>query len=277
MLVATQPQERISHRVASGRTRPEGFVAVSALLFAASVALTVSWSSSMPGMGAMPMPGGWAMSMMWMRMPGQSWFAGAASFVAMWTVMMAAMMLPSLVPALWRYRVRVGRSAESHLDRLTALAGTGYFLVWTVCGVVTFALGVALAAIAMQCPALARAVPTAKGVALLIAGGLQFTAWKRRHLSYCRSGAERAGEAAVDAVSAWRHGVRLGLHCSFSCVGLTGSLLAMGMMDLRAMAVIGAAITLERLAPADQRAVRVVGAAGIGSGVFLVTRALGLA
>ena len=46
------------------------------------------------------MPGGWSMSMAWMRMPGQTWPGAAASFLAMWAVMMVAMMLPSLVPML---------------------------------------------------------------------------------------------------------------------------------------------------------------------------------
>ena len=45
--------------------------------------------------------------------------------------------------------------------------------------------------------------------------------------------------------AAWRHGVRLGLHCSYCCAGLTANLLVVGVMDLRAMAVTGAAITLE--------------------------------
>jgi hypothetical protein len=42
----------------------------------------------------MPMPGGWTMSMAWMRMPGQTWPGAAASFLGMWVVMMVAMMLP---------------------------------------------------------------------------------------------------------------------------------------------------------------------------------------
>jgi hypothetical protein len=60
------------------------FLAVSALLFAASVAVTIVWCAPMSGMGAMPMPGGWTMSMAWMRMPGQTWSAAAASFLGMW-------------------------------------------------------------------------------------------------------------------------------------------------------------------------------------------------
>ena len=58
----------------------------------------------MSAMGGMTMPGGWTMSMMWMRMPGLTWPGTAASFLGMWVVMMVAMMLPSLAPMLWRYR-----------------------------------------------------------------------------------------------------------------------------------------------------------------------------
>src|SRR5256886_5698727 len=94
----------------------------------------------------------------------------AASFLGMWIVMMVAMMLPSLLPMLWRYRQTVGRTGETRLGRLTALVGVGYFFVWTVFGMAAFPLGVALAAIEMQQPALARAVPIAVGVVVLIAG-----------------------------------------------------------------------------------------------------------
>jgi predicted metal-binding membrane protein len=82
----------------------------------------------------MPMPGGWTMSMAWMRMPGQTWPGAAASFLGMWVVMMVAMLLPSLVPMLWRYRQAVGRTGETRLGRLTALVGVGYFFVWIVFG-----------------------------------------------------------------------------------------------------------------------------------------------
>ena len=49
------------------------FLGVAALLFTISAAITTYWCTSMSAMGDMPMPGGWGMSMMWMRMPGQSW------------------------------------------------------------------------------------------------------------------------------------------------------------------------------------------------------------
>jgi predicted metal-binding membrane protein len=255
------------------------FFAVGAVLFTASAATTIVWAASMSAMGGMPMPGGWTMSMAWMRMPGQTWPGAAVSFLGMWVVMMAAMMLPSLVPMLWRYRQAVAQSGERSaetLGRLTALAGVGYFLVWTVFGMAAFALGVALAAAEMELPALARAVPIAAGGVVLIAGGLQFTAWKARQLACCREAPGR-GALPADAGTAWRHGLSLGLHCSTCCAPLTAILLVVGVMDLGAMAVVTAAITVERLAPAGERIARAIGAITVGAGLFLIAQAAGLA
>lgn len=222
------------------------------------------------------MPGGWTMSMAWMRMPGQTWPGAAASFLGMWVVMMVAMMLPSLVPMLWRYRQTVGGSREAPLGLLTVLVGVGYFFVWTVFGMVAFPLGVALAAIEMQLPALARAVPTAVGVVVLIAGALQFTAWKTHHLACCREAPARGRTLPADAGTAWRDGLRLGLHCGYCCAGLMTILLVIGVMDLRAMAIVMAAITAERLAPAGECVARALGAVAVGAGLLLITRAVGL-
>ena len=139
-----------------------------------------------------------------------------------------------------------------------------------------FALGVALAAVEMQEPDLALAVPIAIGVVVLIVGALQFTAWKARHLAYCREMPGRGCTLPADAGTAWRHGLRLGLHCSRCCAGLTMILLVIGVMDLRAMAVVAAAITVERLAPAGERVARATGAVAVGGGLFLIARAAGL-
>ena len=260
----------------SERASQRAFFSVSALLFAASAAGTIVWCTSMSAMGGMPMPGGWTMSMAWMRMPGQTWPGAAASFLGMWVVMMVAMMLPSLVPMLWHYRQAVGGPGETRLNRLTALVGVGYFFVWTAFGMAAFPLGVALAAVGMQQPALAHAVPIAAGVVVLMAGTLQFTAWKARHLACCRAAPESGRTLPGDAGTAWRYGLRLGLHCCHCCLGLTAILLVIGVMDLRAMAVVAAAITVERLAPAGERVARATGAVAVGTGLFLIARAAGL-
>ena len=227
----------------------------------------------MSAMGGMAMPGGWTMSMAWMRMPGQSWPGAAANFLGMWIVMMIAMMLPSLVPMLSRYRQAVGRTGTMRFGSLTVIVGVGYFLVWTLIGLATFPLGVVLAEIVMHWPAVARAVPIAVGTVVLIAGALQFTAWKARQLACCRRLPGRGHALRADVGTALRLGLRLGLHCSYCCAGLTAILLVIGVMDLRAMAGVTAAITVERLAPASEPVARVIGIVIIAAGLLLITHA----
>jgi predicted metal-binding membrane protein len=53
-------------------------------------------------------------------------------------------------------------------------------------------------------------------------------------------------------------------------------LLGLGVMDLRAMAVVAAAVTVERLAPAGGRVARATGAVAVGAGLLLIARAAGL-
>jgi predicted metal-binding membrane protein len=253
-----------------GRT----FLAACTLLFIASAIVTVHLCMSMSG--GMPMAGGWMMSMAWMRMPGQTWIGAAASFLGMWVVMMVAMMLPSLIPMLQRYRQAIGGAGETHLGRNTVVVGLGYFFVWTLFGVAAYLLCIALTTVVMQQLALARAVPLAAGLVVLIAGSFQFTRCKARHLACCNHepGSDRA--LATDASTAWRHGLRLGFHCSVCCAGLMAILLVIGIMDLRAMAVVATMITVERLASASDRATRLVGTVVIGTGLLLIARAAGL-
>ena len=260
----------------SARTSSRAFFGVSALLFIASAAVTIVWCASMSAMGGMPMPGGWKMSMTWMRMPRQTWPVAVTSFLGMWVVMMVAMMMPSLFPMLRRYRQAVGGEGETRLGRLTTLVGIGYFSVWTVFGLAAYPLGVLLVATEMQWPSLARAVPFAVGAVVLIAGTLQFTRWKACHLTCCRKMPPDGSTLSAEAGTAWRHGLRLGLHCTQCCVGLMAILLVIGVMNLRAMAFVAAVITLERLMPAGERIARVTGAVIVGIALFLFAHAAGV-
>ncbi len=244
------------------------FFGVSALLFVSSAAATIAWCSSMSAMGEKSMPGGWSMSMMWMRMSGQSWPGTALSLLVMWVAMMVVMMLPSLSPMLWAYR----RTIVSPVTFICL----GYFAVWTVLGLGVFALGSALATLEMHLPAVARATPFAAGTIVVIAGAIQFTTWKACHLACCRDLLLCGHTAPGDAIATWRHGLRFGLHCVYCCASLMAILLVVGVMDLRAMALVTAAITAERLAPQGARAARAIGVVAVASGLLLLARASGI-
>jgi predicted metal-binding membrane protein len=155
--------------------------------------------------------------------------------------------------------------------------GAGYFFVWIVFGLAAFAVGVALASIEMRQPALARAAPIAAGVVVLAAGAIQLTTWKANRLACCREAHVHGSTLTQDAGTALRHGLRLGLDCGYCCADLTVVLLAIGVMDLGAMAAVTAAINAERLVPGGERVARAVGYLVVGQGMFLIARAAGLA
>jgi len=246
------------------------FRATAALLFATSTGATLWWCGSMSG--GMPMPGGWTMSMAWMPMPGQTWPAAAASFLAMWVLMMVAMMLPSLVPMLSRYRRAVRVRQERRLATLTVIAAAGYFFAWTVFGAVVYPAGVVLAAAEMASPAFARAVPVVSGVVILLAGCQQLTVWKARALAHCRD-VPCGRPIPADGRTAWSYGVDLGVHCSLCCSGLMAAMLVTDVMDIQVMALIAVAVSLERLAPRPLVVARATGLLLIATGVLAITRA----
>ena len=251
------------------------FFAAAALAFAVSAAAAIIWCGSMAAKPGMAMPGGWTMSMAWMRMPGQGWPGAAASFLGMWAVMMTAMMLPSLTPMLWRYRETLLAAGRARAGWLTLAVGLGYFLAWILLGAAIFPLGVAFAELAMAQPAVSQYVPLAGGLVILAAGALQFTAWKQRQLACCRSAPDSRCLRREDAGAAWACGIRLGFRCVACCAGLTAILLVAGVMDLGAMVIVTAAITAERVLPGGERVARVTGIVAIGAALVLMLQAAG--
>ena len=163
--------------------------------------MTIVWCAVDVGDGGMAMPGGWTMSMMWMRMPGQTWPGAAASFVGMWVVMMAAMMLPSLVPDAVALSPLDRRASEARLGRLTALVGVGILPRLGGAGSDRVSTRRRVGGAPDAGAGAARASRrSAIGAAVLLAGVVQLTPWKARHLALCReapgSSCAQSGDAA---------------------------------------------------------------------------------
>lgn len=255
--------ERAGLRIEPRNTPRWRSVLAASTLFALSAAATLRRAAAMQTQGGTPMPGGWWLALHWTPMCGQTWLAAAASFVGMWLVMMIAMMLPVLVPVLLRTRATPPNIAN---------AAMGYFAVWLGVGALVFAVGAPLAAFAMHAPAIARMAPFAAAMVVLVASAWQFTRWKARRLACC--GAFRLHAPHELHASAWRGGVRYGLHCVACCGNLMAALVAIGMMNVPAMIAVSAAIAAERVTPARLHAARVVGAAGLGVGLAMLARRL---
>ena len=207
-------------------------------------------------------------------MPEQAWLSATASFMGMWVMMMVAMMLPSLVPTLLSYRRSWYGLDTTRIDGLTALVGAGYFSVWAICRAMVYSLGIILATAKMRWAVLAHSVPATTGVVLLLAGCFQLTSSKTRQLQCCRD--TSAWVLAPDAWGAWRYGLRLGMHCCVCCAGFVIILYLVGMMDLGIMALVAAAITVERLGPRPERVASVAGIVIILAGALVIARGLGM-
>jgi predicted metal-binding membrane protein len=200
-----------------------------------------------------------------MGMSPATWYGAAAEFVGMWLAMMAPMMLPSLVPTLWRYRRSVPSGSALARHGLTALVILGYFTVWALLGAGVHAAAAGLTAVEAHWEARSLQ-PALTCAALLLAALVQLSGWKARQLARCTREPAFAPQPA--ALGALRHGLELGVRCALSCGNLMLALLATGLMDPLAMTAVGLAVTAERLAPAPRLAARVAGLALAAVGVL---------
>lgn len=173
--------------------------------------------------------------------PGTMGF-GVGGFLGMWTLMMAAMMLPSVAPVASMYARTV---QTARLRRLAAFT-SGYIGVWAVAGVPAFGLLRATGALASRHQTAARVA--AIGL-LATAGAWQFSGAKDRCLTHCRSPI-----SVLLRYASYRGRLRdlkASVHHAGFCLGCCWTLMALfavfGVMNIAAMAVLGVVILLEKL------------------------------
>jgi predicted metal-binding membrane protein len=236
-----------------------------ALAFGAALVPVVYFSKTMAG--AMPMPGGWQMSMAWMPMGG--WATGTLMFAFMWLAMMVAMMLPSTLPVVLLFQRFQAFRGTAHPGRLSAVLAGGYFLAWSGFGAAAYGGGVVVTQLSMRWVGLSRAVPTLASLALIVAGLFQLTSWKQSCLRHCRDPLLLVANHAGDG---WRGAFRLGLHHGAFCIACCWALmlvqLAVGVMNLALMAVIALAIAMEKMLPRGPLLARIGGVLIAGAGVL---------
>ena len=222
--------------------------------------MEVAPMASMPGMTRPPPPG---------------WSAGlVASTVAMWLLMMAAMMLPAMAPMLAVYAGLAAKENRGGVLALRiALFALGYFVLWGV-----FAVAAALGQLALRDGAWLNtggtvATPAAAGVLLLIAGAHQFTSVKDLCLRHCR-------HPLAYLMMHWREGLRgafpvgarHGLYCFGCCVAFMGLMFVFGAMNILWMAVIALYFLAEKVLPHERVWGRAVGAMLLVAGAAMLVR-----
>jgi predicted metal-binding membrane protein len=163
---------------------------------------------------------------------------GMLAFVAAWTVMMAAMMLPSAAPLVLLYR----RGASA---RATLLLVAGYLIIWAAAGVPAY-LALELLPMTNAANAMDGMAPNYTApIALAVAGLYQLTPLKTVCLRHCRSPADflvqHWGRGAL------RLGLQHGLWCLGCCWALMAVLVIVGMMGMVWVVGLAALVAIEKL------------------------------
>ncbi len=187
------------------------------------------------------------------------------SFVGVWTLMMAAMMLPSVAPLASMY----ARSVRSSRVVRLGLFASGYLLVWAAAGIPSFAL-VSLAAEIAHVHH--RASVVAAAAIFAWCGVYQFTPLKHRCLKHCRSpmslllhyGSYRG------ALRDLRAGLHHGAYCLGCCWSLFLLLVALGIMNVPAMVVLTAVVLIEKRWARGEAFSRAAGVAAFGLAIAVL-------
>lgn len=188
-------------------------------------------------------------------------------FVAVWTVMMAAMMFPSVAPTVALY-ARMTRVRTPHAP----LAFTaGYLLVWTGAGVAAFAVAAGVGGLGGDALAWDRAGRPLAAATLLLAAAYEVTPLKDVCLGKCRS---PLGFLLGTWRDGWRGGLRMGASNGVWCVGccwaLMAALFALGFMSVLWMAFVAGLIALEKTLPWRRTATYSTAAVLLALGVLLL-------
>jgi predicted metal-binding membrane protein len=242
------------------------------LIFGVAASVTIYFSHAMTG--SMRMPGNWSVSMMWMTMPGQSWFGATLLFASMWLAMMIAMMLPSTLPILFLYHRASVFRGESRLAWMTCILAAGYFLVWLLFGVAVYAIGRSITSAAMKWVEVSRTIPFAAAVALILAGFYQLTPWKTACLKHCRDPLELVAQHLGGSRGAFRLGLHHGAFCAACCWALMLIQLVLGVMSLTVMVGVAVIIAFEKLFTHGETVARVIGTISILAGIIQVVISL---
>jgi predicted metal-binding membrane protein len=158
----------------------------------------------------------------------------ATAYIGSWTVMMAAMMLPSVAPFALLYARGASGSAAPGLLAL------GYLSVWALVGIPAYALDRALG---MEHDGATAAV-------LIAAGLYEFTPVKQGCLRKCRAPVDFLVKHWHPGLGgAFRLGVEHGAYCLGCCIALMTVLVVAGGMGLIWVVAIAAVVAAEKLLP----------------------------
>jgi predicted metal-binding membrane protein len=195
---------------------------------AAGVALVARDRTSLAAAAALVV----ATALAWVGLAGYEPPMGLAGFLAGWTLMMTAMMLPSIAPLALLYR-----------GPRTPMA-VGYLVVWGATGLIPYA-------------AMEWGLDPALPIVLVLAGVYELSPLKSACLRRCRNGAAFLMEHYRSGP--FRLGAEHGVWCIGCCVGLMAVLVLAASMGLVWAAAIAAAVFVQKVLPLGEVSARLMG------------------
>lgn len=200
----------------------------------------------------------------------------AGIFLAMWAIMMTAMMLPTAAPMVLAHLAVARRRGDGIFSTIAFVAG--YLLVWSAIGIVPLFAYWQFAALDWD-PTQPQWLPALASTILITAGAYQFTTWKVTCLSHCISpfafvvmhDFEGGVEGAV------RAGIIHGAYCLGCCWAMLVVLIVVGLMNLLWMGLVFAILMIEKHWRRGIVVARIVGGALIALGYAIIFKPLLLA
>lgn len=196
----------------------------------------------------------------------------ALQFTWMWTVMMAAMMLPAVMPVATLYVRILGRHTNGLTRVLRTLAlVSGYLCVWGALGLLAFGFAEFISRI------MATSVETllwVTGLVLFLGGAYELSPAKDRCLTHCRSPLDllmRFGGYS-GRLRDFQAGLYHAAYCVGCCAGLMLVMLMVGVMNVIWMGVLTVVILIQKYWRHGRAFARCFGAALMLTGIAVPLR-----
>jgi len=196
----------------------------------------------------------------------------APLFLAIWVIMMVAMMFPTAAPMIVTFhKVQAAKRQRGEAFVATWIFVAAYLFVWGLSGIAAYAGALAAEALAARTALSSDTAARIGGIVLIAAGLYQFTPWQDLCLSKCRTPISFIMTSWRDgAAGALRMGLLHGAYCLGCCWLLFVVLFPLGIMNIAAMAVITLVIFAEKTLPWGRAAARAAAVALIAYGFAVV-------
>jgi predicted metal-binding membrane protein len=199
---------------------------------------------------------------------------GAAVFIALWIVMMVAVMFPSAAPMILMFaRIHNGKKERGENFVPTWIFALSYLLVWSATGIVAYGVAAGADALADESGWLMDNAAYFGGALLIAAGVYQLTPLKDVCLSKCRTPMAFVLSAWRDGYGgAFRMGIEHGVYCIGCCWLLFLILFPLGMMNVAVLALVTLLIFAEKSLPIGRTVARLAAAALIVFGMLVLVQ-----